>query len=412
MRCVELVVSDMLDSVHGECLPEVPGAGIRVLFVIDSLAQGGAERSQILCANGMVALGWKVEFVIFNAADSHLLADLSDSGIQVTELSFGNVFRDAYRLSKIANRFNPDVVWSCLYKTVIRSRLMRAMRPQTKLLESIVGIVHNRPAEHIGLVRYLKQRVRRAVDRATSRLFGMHYHAISEAVATHAARSLGIERTLITVIHRGREPAPAYDLEDRLSVRREVFGAEDGECVFLIVGRQEFIKNHAAVLAAAGLLRRQNKLDGAKFVFVGREGAASAELRRKVLAEGLESSFTFVGFRDDVPRLLNAGDAFLLPSWSEGLGGSAIEAMAAGLPVLCSDLPALRELSALSSGFIFFDPSSPSEVAASIVAVLEEPEMAEEMGRANREVFHARYELAPVQARMNSLAACIAGRPG
>jgi glycosyltransferase involved in cell wall biosynthesis len=80
-------------------------------------------------------------------------------------------------------------------------------------------------------------------------------------------------------------------------------------------------------------------------VLVGRgtnDPAGDIAWRRRTL--GLDQRVVLLGERDDVPRLVHAADALLLPSLWEGLPGVVLEACAAGLPVLASDLPGVREI--------------------------------------------------------------------
>ncbi len=75
----------------------------------------------------------------------------------------------------------------------------------------------------------------------------------------------------------------------------------------------------------------------AKLLLVG-EGELRAELEAQTAQLGLEDHVIFTGFRRDIPELLQAADVFLLPSLAEGLGLSAIEAQACGLPCVVSSV--------------------------------------------------------------------------
>ena len=103
-------------------------------------------------------------------------------------------------------------------------------------------------------------------------------------------------------------------------------------------------------------------------------GAGPLEKRLRQLAERLQisSRIEWLGYRDDVPDLLAESDVFCFPSRYEGLGLAAVEAAAAGVPIIASDLPPLREL---------FGPDDVRFVAAgdvpawshAVAAVLDDP---------------------------------------
>ena len=82
------------------------------------------------------------------------------------------------------------------------------------------------------------------------------------------------------------------------------------------------------------LCRRHESL---KLVFVGK-GDLEAELKRESRKLGLSEKVTFLGWRKDVQEIMQVFDIFVLPSLNEGIGRVLIEAMAAGLPVLATDV--------------------------------------------------------------------------
>ncbi|MCI0479597.1 glycosyltransferase, partial [Candidatus Uhrbacteria bacterium] len=106
----------------------------------------------------------------------------------------------------------------------------------------------------------------------------------------------------------------------------------------IAVGRLMTQKDHATLLKALALVKRPWRL---RVV-----GTGPLERRLRELAERLRiaSRIEWLGFRDDVPELLAESDVFCFPSRYEGLGLAAVEAAAAGVPLVASDLPPLREM--------------------------------------------------------------------
>ena len=85
---------------------------------------------------------------------------------------------------------------------------------------------------------------------------------------------------------------------------------------------------------------------------------------------------TFLGPRDDVPDLLCAADAVVIPSRWEGLSNVLIEAMALEAPVVASDLPTLEDAASDGETAILVPPADPARLAPAIVATLADPEAA------------------------------------
>jgi glycosyltransferase involved in cell wall biosynthesis len=104
-------------------------------------------------------------------------------------------------------------------------------------------------------------------------------------------------------------------------------------------------KRHADVLAALARLRRPD----IHVAFVG-DGALRSMIERQIDDLALRDRVHVLGYRKDVPLLLKASDAFLLPSEREGLPRSMLEAMAAGVPVVGTDIRGVRDLLAHGAG--------------------------------------------------------------
>lgn len=136
-----------------------------------------------------------------------------------------------------------------------------------------------------------------------------------------------------TVIPNGIDPdAFRYDASVRADVRQE-FGW-DGKRIVGHVGRFTQAKNHRFLIDVFEKLHE--KQPDAQLVLIG-EGELEEDIRALVAQKGLTESVSFLGVRNDLPRLYSGMDLFLFPSLFEGLGIVLIEAQACGLPVLTSD---------------------------------------------------------------------------
>jgi len=110
--------------------------------------------------------------------------------------------------------------------------------------------------------------------------------------------------------------------------------------VFICVGRLEKIKGHDVLMKAFGKMK---SMRGVKLLIVG-DGPVREEIENHVREQGLQHMVRMLGHRNDIPYLLNLSDCFVLSSRSEGLSCSIIEAMAAGLPVIATDVGGNSEL--------------------------------------------------------------------
>lgn len=124
---------------------------------------------------------------------------------------------------------------------------------------------------------------------------------------------------------------------------------------------------------------------------LGGEGRCRAALTQLTNELGLADRVTFLGHRDDVPQVLHGGDVFVLPSRSEAFPNSVMEAMAAGLPVVASNVGGIPELVRDGHNGRLVPPGDVDALARALVDVLGDPERAERFGRAGRRVIEETY---------------------
>lgn len=159
------------------------------------------------------------------------------------------------------------------------------------------------------------------------------------------------------------------DVEEEKSVIRREIGVPEQAFYLLSVGELNHNKNHEVVIRALA------EIDS-KEIYYGICGSGYHEEYLKELAGklGVEDRVHFYGFRRDIPRMLKAADCFVFPSLREGLGVAAIEAMAAGLPMITSDCRGTREYMAEGiTGRICYNGTA-EEYRDAIVWMMNHPE--------------------------------------
>lgn len=288
-----------------------------VMHLLPTLGIGGAERLVYELTARLPARGYQAKAVAIidgGAMEKNFREQGIPLEIFVRRDPFGfSTFRDLSRLFFLQR---PDIVHTHLFGADAWGRLAAFWQR----VPVVVSTEHNINPSYGRIKRF----VNRLFAMKTSGLI-----AVSDTVKKVMIEQDGVPEKKIRTIVNGinldaviaRGARPFHDLPRLISV-----------------GRLYAQKDHATILKALALVKRPWRL---RIV-----GAGPLEHQLRALAErlGIASRVEWLGARDDVPQLLAASDIFLFPSRWEGLGLAALEAAAAGVPIIASDLPPLREV--------------------------------------------------------------------
>jgi glycosyltransferase involved in cell wall biosynthesis len=198
--------------------------------------------------------------------------------------------------------------------------------------------------------------------------------AVSEAAGQAMKRRRPETAGHIDVIRNGVHlDRPARSRE---AVRAEL-GLGDG-LVGVIVARIDRLKGHRILLDALKLLKDRGTAITVLIVGDGPERAAMEENARQ---HGLDRDWVrFLGFRDDIADLLAASDLFLLPSLTEGMPLSVLEAMAQRLPVVATSVGGIPELMQDGVHGLLIPTENPAALAEAIGKLADDPAKRAAMG--------------------------------
>jgi glycosyltransferase involved in cell wall biosynthesis len=198
----------------------------------------------------------------------------------------------------------------------------------------------------------------------------------SHYVASEFARSPGSFASVLRMV---------YNCAPVLSVREEAAQAraqrKDRHPQLIMVATLESHKDHATLLKAMPAVIRA--VPGVQLCLAG-DGSQRNRLQSLSSSLGLTDVVTFLGSRRDVPALLGQSDVFVLSTTpEEGLGTVLIEALAAGLPVVASDVPACREALAGGRWGVLVPPADPEALATALISSLQTRDFAEASERSD-----------------------------
>ncbi len=229
--------------------------------------------------------------------------------------------------------------------------------------------------------------------------------AISDEVKRILVKG-GVPAKLIEVIPSGVDFAPFREAADRDFLRRELRFRPDDFLVG-IVAQLEDHKGHRYLIEAARIIKKETPR--VKLIVVG-SGSLEMELTRQVQDLGVEDLVFFLGFRDDVPRLLASLDLFVMSSHLEGLGSSIMDAMAAKLPVVATRAGGIPEVVIHRETGLLVPPRSPAALAEAVLKLYHDRSLAAALGERGFRVVHEKFSAEAMAERIIGVYERIAGR--
>lgn len=377
------------------------------LFVINSFGAGGAERSladllPVLRENGITSI-----IACLKAKEVGFEQEVRDAGFDVRIVPGRTFVSKILQLRRIIREARPDLVYTALFDSDIAGRLA-SLGIDVPVVTNLTNTAYDPARLQDPNIDALKLRVVKIVDGITARRLTDHFHAVSQAVKDSTVEHLGIDPDSVQVIYRGRDPQHlGSSSPERRALARQELGMSDGDLIVVTVGRQEYQKGHRHLIDAVAELK--DEFPQLRLIIAGRDGHATRHLQRQMARLGVADRVTILGHRTDVSDVLAASDVFAFPSVYEGLGGALIEALALSLPIVASDIPALREVVEANENAVLARPADSRSLADALRMVLADADMRARFGAKSRQVFQERFQAKDASRQLLEFLAEVAG---
>jgi glycosyltransferase involved in cell wall biosynthesis len=205
--------------------------------------------------------------------------------------------------------------------------------------------------------------------------------AVSHVQKDRLVQETGVRPDLVSVIHNGVDVRRFDAGRDRMAARRQAGLSPDSRVVGLI-GRLVGLKAVDVLLGAAKLITERRT--GVEFAIVG-TGPELEALRALAQSLGVEKDVRFTGFIKDPATIIGCFDIGVLCSRTEALPIAVLEYMAGGIPCVVTDVGGMKELVTDGENGFVIQPDDPVALAAKIMELLDDPDLARRMGRKGRE---------------------------
>lgn len=229
-------------------------------------------------------------------------------------------------------------------------------------------ISHIHPLTDINDKRFLRSIYRKMMSRWTAK-YATHIIAPSKNTLESFRAICNCSAQQTDILYNGIELERFSAKVDRIAIRQK-FSLPVDKPIVIYVARFAPHKNHLQMLRIAEQINQERT--EVHFVMVGSHGEVLKILQEKTSQRKDISILTGI---EDISGLLNAADLFFFPSLEEGFGVVAIEAAAAGLPIVATDLPTIREACSPSQHAFMFSPNDDEMARQNIMQILNNEEL-------------------------------------
>lgn len=335
---------------------------MRILQVVPTSGAGGAEQIVLSLAKSLKENGSDVA-VASPGSDPYLFQKLKESDIKAFPLATQDRKWQIFEIAKVIKTFRPDIIHSHMFDANLPSTLASLISRKP-----IILTIHSTVYE---LETWKRKLINALLSRCVSQVV-----AVSKAVALKL-NSAGVPANKIICIYNGVDVSQFMG-DSKNKFRQELCIPDDSRLMGMVANLRPAKDHEMAIKAAAMVIKKVPKTH---FMMVGDgvDKTAQALMRLREYL-GVSRNVHFLGFREDIPNVLKSLDLFVLASKVEGLPVSIIEAMAAGLPVVASNVGGIAEL--IEEGITGFlvPPGDYNRLAEKIKVILQNPTLAKSMG--------------------------------
>ena len=343
--------------------PSLPG----ILYVIRSLEKGGTENQLItlvrhlhrkthLCHVFALEPGGRLQGVLNDLGVSVYSGDLNDTDFYRAPWK---LLLSQLKLISVIKRIRPQVVHSFL--------------PLATSMGALAGRVTNVPSIITGRRALATHQERHAILKPLDRFANALSHRVtvnSKAVWEDTIRRDHIDPLKLRLIYNGVDSVPFESAQSQRTAVRRQLGIKDHDPVIIVVANLIPYKGHAELIQAAKQVI--TKIPESMFLLAGEDRGILKDLENQVKVMGISERVMFLGQRNDIPQLLAASDLSVLASHEEGFSNVVLESMAAGLPVVATDVGGNREavLDGVTGWLV--PPGDPAAMAEKIILTLRD----------------------------------------
>lgn len=367
-----------------------------ILYVLHSLGRGGTENGVVNLLNRMDPARFRFTIAL-TERNRDMLERVDRPGVEVVTVRrrWGNDPLYPAQLFALCRRIRPSLIHTRNFSCIEGLAAGR--------MAGVKAVLHSEHGRDVDEANGFKRR--RVLLRSLLYRFADRIVTVSEELREALLAQVDVPERKLQCLPNGVDLARFAIRGGRERVRRE-WGAAPGEVLVGSLGRHDPVKDYRSLLRGfASFLAARTAAEGStpvRLVLCG-EGPEHAALKQLAAGLGIADRVLFPGFRNDVPDVLAAFDAFVLPSVTEGMSNAILEAMATGLPCIATRVGGNGELVSHGVNGLLVPPASPESLAAALRIVADDTAARTRMGLASRRRAETRFSLESMIARYEDL---------
>ena len=338
---------------------------IKLIHVMQNLEVGGMENGVVNLCNRINRARFVPEICClrgFGHMDEYLKPD-----VKVTNMNFpeGRNLGLLLKMIKYFKKERPGIVHTHNFYSEVYGILSAKLAGVPVIIHGTHGMRQIDKKNKIYATKFLS-------------LFTDEFLTVSETLKKELIRETGISQRKVKSILNGVD-IDKFQKQIDINKKKETLGIKTNMKVVGTIGRLVPVKNYKFLITAFSLLKKT--FSDVTLLFIG-DGPLRKSLQSTVNSQNLEKNVIFAGERNDVAAMLRIMDVFVLPSLSEGMSNTILEAMASGLPVVASNIGNNSKLIKDGETGVLVSINEPNQLSNAISGILSNPIKSITMGEA------------------------------
>lgn len=338
---------------------------LHILYLIDELkVKGGTEKHLFELSTGMAAAGFRISVFTLDegeyAEEFKNNSNISYRCLNVTRIYDLKGLSAVFSIAQYIKQQQVNILQSFHSASDLIGPLAAILSlRKTRILSSRRDLGYTKSDRHVQMQRYIN-------------FFVDGILANSSAVKQSVIEKEGYPESQIDIIFNGIDTGVFSTDDSSRQKQRCAMGVNDQAVLVGSVGNIRPVKGYDILVEAAAIVCKSDQ--AVRFSHAG-EGALKEQLEARCMELGISDRFNFMGANRDVQTFLSALDIYVQPSRSEGLSNAIIEAMAARLPVVATDVGGNPDLIENDVTGLLTPSEDSSALAEKILQLVRQPTM-------------------------------------